>query len=59
MRFGTPARVEVIVRDAGLEGAADVLGKVPTGCVGCSTGADALALLGLGALFGVRRRRRD
>ena len=54
-----PARVEVIVRDAGLEGAADVLGKVPTGCVGCSTGADALALLGLGALFGVRRRRRD
>ena len=52
------ARVEVIVRDGGLKVLGDSLGKTPTGCVGCSTGADVLALAGLGALFGLRRRRR-
>ncbi|MDP3237855.1 MAG: M36 family metallopeptidase [Myxococcales bacterium] len=53
-----PARVEVLVRDAGLKVLDDSLGKTPTGCVGCSTGADVFALAGLGALFGLRRRRR-
>lgn len=53
-----PARVEVLVRDSGLERLGDELGKVPAGCVGCSAGVDGLALLGLGALFAARRRRR-
>lgn len=52
-----PARVEVIVRDAGVTVVADTLGKVPSGCVGCAAGADGLLLLGALGVLGLRRRR--
>jgi large repetitive protein len=52
-----PAQVEVLVRDSGLKVLTEDVGNIPTGCLGCSSGADVLALCGVGALLGRRRRR--
>lgn len=51
-----PGRVEITIRDAGLAPVSDTAGRVPAGCVGCSTGVDALAVLGLVTLLARRRR---
>lgn len=53
----SPAQVAVTIKDAGLQVLSETLGKTPGGCVGCSSGLDGLALLGLVGLWSRRRRR--